>query len=53
MRRGYEKIVFAGRVGGRGGVPGEALDYAKSTRIVRDYKSVWDALSPASRGRRI
>ena len=50
---GYEKRISAGRVGGRGGVPGEALESTKTTRIVRVCKSIWDALSHASRGRRI
>ena len=52
-RRRCEKMDSAARVGGRGGVPGEALESAKSARIDRVCKNVWDALSPASRGRRI
>ena len=53
MRRRCEKNDSAERVGGRGGVPEELLESAKSVRSVRVCKSVWDALSPASRGRRI
>ena len=46
-----EKSDSAARVGGRGGVPEELLESAKSVRIVRVCKSIWDALSLASRGR--
>ena len=34
-------------------LPEELLEFAKSSRFVRVFKLIWDALSPASRGRRI
>ena len=53
MRRRCENRMPSARVGGRGGVPEELLESAISVRSVRVCKSVPDALSPASRGRRI
>ena len=53
MRPECEKIISPVRVGGRRRCPGEALESAKSVRIVRVCKSIWNALSSASRGRRI
>ena len=44
---------FVGGVGGRDGVPEELLESAKSVKSFRVCKNVWDALSAASRGRRI
>ena len=53
MRRRCENRIPSARVGGRGGVPEELLESVKSVRIVRVCNSVWGALAPASRGRRI
>ena len=53
MRRRCEKNDLAARVGGRAGVPGELLDFCKVKRIRQSLHRIWDALSPASRGRRI
>jgi hypothetical protein len=52
-RRRCEKRISAGRVGGTPVLPEELLEFAKSNRFVRVCKLIWDALSPASRGRRI
>ena len=42
-----------GPVGGRGWIPEELLESAKSSRVMQSLQSVSDALSPASRGRQI
>ena len=38
MRRGCEKRISAARVGGRGGVPGEALESAKMKESTESAK---------------
>ena len=48
-----EKGFNPNRFGGRGVLPEERLEFAKSEEFVRVRGLISDALSPASRGRRI
>ena len=46
-------MICPGTVGGRGWLPEELLESIKSSRVMQNLHWIWDALSPASRGRRI